>query len=450
MSPQVTRLDRVLDLVTEHESHFREQELRVVDVSRRVAMVEEAVDRELAPLREVDVRAELEAAKLAVDRLHAQVTAVSGEQEAIRADLREALEAVHREQREARADHERGLAEVKAGFKAVLQDMVDRVAAQLESMRRTEFERAKQYASAAELTALAERVATQDADAQAYAEQQKQSLALALAQVEGMQVERDKMKRRVSKLTAFYNSGVGGGGRGGVPGEGSDARGDIGGIENLVARLDEQANETSDLRAQYHVLAGKLERSQGENARLTEKLRAQQHAMRDVERHVSERAQDMSELMSQIGNVVHVQGRAVAAASGGNGAASPSPSSRGRNVGAQPATGSGLVNTDFGGYPSDLAANNVGGLGAAVERYAAASMQRVAEAEHATNEFDRFLDKMKRRVEARGRERGGEGSSRRDREDRERRRDREREKKRGEGGDRPRGHRSRTAASDSN
>jgi hypothetical protein len=38
-SPQVTRLDRVLDLVTEHEAHFREQELRVVDISKRVAAV---------------------------------------------------------------------------------------------------------------------------------------------------------------------------------------------------------------------------------------------------------------------------------------------------------------------------------------------------------------------------------------------------------------------------
>ena len=32
MSPGITRLDRVLDLVTEHESQFREVELRVVDL----------------------------------------------------------------------------------------------------------------------------------------------------------------------------------------------------------------------------------------------------------------------------------------------------------------------------------------------------------------------------------------------------------------------------------
>ena len=34
-------------------------------------------------------------------------------------------------------------------------------------------------------------------------------IAAALAQVEGMQGERDKMKRRMHKLTAFYNSSVG-------------------------------------------------------------------------------------------------------------------------------------------------------------------------------------------------------------------------------------------------
>lgn len=63
-------------------------------------------------------------------------------------------------------------------------------------MHKTEFERAEQYADRAELAALAERVAAQERDAEAYAQQQKQSLAIALAQVEGMQVERDKMKRR--------------------------------------------------------------------------------------------------------------------------------------------------------------------------------------------------------------------------------------------------------------
>lgn len=85
------------------------------------AAVEEACDCELAPLREFDIRAELESAKLAVDRLHHQVTLVSGEQDSIRSDLQQALEVVHREQTQSRADNERQLAEVKAGFKAVLQ-----------------------------------------------------------------------------------------------------------------------------------------------------------------------------------------------------------------------------------------------------------------------------------------------------------------------------------------
>jgi hypothetical protein len=34
------------------EAHFREQELRMVDISKRVALVEETLDRELQPLRE--------------------------------------------------------------------------------------------------------------------------------------------------------------------------------------------------------------------------------------------------------------------------------------------------------------------------------------------------------------------------------------------------------------
>ena len=43
VSPGVTRLDRVLDLVTDHEAQFRDHELRVVDLSTRVAAVERAV-----------------------------------------------------------------------------------------------------------------------------------------------------------------------------------------------------------------------------------------------------------------------------------------------------------------------------------------------------------------------------------------------------------------------
>ena len=450
-SPQVTRLDRVLDLVTEHEAHFREQELRIVDISKRVTAVEESCDRELAPLREFDIRAELEAAKLAVDRLHHQMTLVSGEQEAIRAELHQAMETSQREHHETRVEHERQLSEMKAGFKAVLQDVVDRVASQLDAMRKSEFERAEQYASNAELTALAERVAAHERDAEAYAQQQKQSLALALAQVEGMQAERDKMKRRVNKLTAFYNnaaqSGSAGGGSGGdvngggIGGIGSDmGLDDASGssvVDRLVARLDQQAHETSDLRTHYELLSGKLERAQAENVRLTEKMRAQRHAFRDVERHVSERAQDMSELMSQIGNVVHVQGRAVQAAAatssgggGGGGGTAPSTPSlsatsgggggggigghhqsyRGRSSppltggGAAVSSGGGLgsamLNMGYGAYASSrLAAGHVGGFGAAVEKHATQAFHRIAEAEHATSEFDRFLDKMKRRID---------------------------------------------------
>ena len=64
ISPQVTRLDRVLDLVTSHEAQFRDQELRSVDVSRRVAALEVALGagRGDGAEDERDVRSELEAA----------------------------------------------------------------------------------------------------------------------------------------------------------------------------------------------------------------------------------------------------------------------------------------------------------------------------------------------------------------------------------------------------
>ena len=182
VSPGVTRLDRVLDLVTDHEAQFRDHELRVVDLSTRVAAVERAVGgteaRSVAladgtpygaypdgehPNDETppDLRSEMATTKASVADL--------------RLEFAEALREVRSEMRSLVDDAKAQ----KAGFKRVLRDVLDRVAGQLDAVRARQGTAvtgagrsasdarktsaggesfAESFASAAELAALAERV----------------------------------------------------------------------------------------------------------------------------------------------------------------------------------------------------------------------------------------------------------------------------------------------------
>ena len=181
VSPGVTRLDRVLDLVTDHEAQFRDHEIRVVDVSARLAAVERAVGvmearsgafADGSPYREypdgdhsnddgpLDLRSELADARASVARLREETAEALLE---VRSEMRSLVE-------DAKAQ--------KAGFKSVLRDVLDRVASQIDAVQalrardgdgpsdaRTRGSTnggsafsANAYASAAELAALAERV----------------------------------------------------------------------------------------------------------------------------------------------------------------------------------------------------------------------------------------------------------------------------------------------------
>ena len=191
LSPQVTRLDRVLDLVTEHEAQFRETELRVVDVSTRVAALELALGGagrdEGGGAPAPDVRAELENARAAIQRLHADRRA---DRDAVDARV-DALE---------RAFAER-VRRVEEGCRAVLRDVLAKVATELDRARVGEFERAKRYATNAELAALEERVASREALDEANRRD-------ALRKIDDLGADRDKTKRRMAKLIAQYNAGL--------------------------------------------------------------------------------------------------------------------------------------------------------------------------------------------------------------------------------------------------
>ena len=70
ISPSISRLDRVLDLVTEHEAHYREQDLKMADMVKKVADMDDRMTREFQRLKELDIQREMEHAKIAIGQIH--------------------------------------------------------------------------------------------------------------------------------------------------------------------------------------------------------------------------------------------------------------------------------------------------------------------------------------------------------------------------------------------
>ena len=331
ISPQVTRLDRVLDLVTSHEAQFRDQELRSVDVSRRVAALEVALGagRGDGAEDERDVRSELEAAREAVRHLHL-------ENRALRADVQGAFE-------RARAETDEKIAAMKAGFKSVLQDVVDRVASQLDAARKSEFERAGRYASAAELAALSERVASHESARDA-------SHADALRRIDDLSTDRDKQKRRMAKLIAHYNDVVAepdGATRridGSEPTPHSRESRTDAAVETLARRLDEQAAETTALRERFRNLSAELDAARGRN----ERLARASDTVSDTVRHAHERTE-------RADDVVETRARAMGGATGGERANASNPGANSAN-----SASSSVVHLGFGAYAEREACRRAG------------------------------------------------------------------------------------------
>ena len=200
VSPQATRLDRVLDLVTSHEATIAENELRVLDLTKRVAEAEDAArarrdeDRRARDAADASLRAELAAVKEAVRRVERDVASWSDERDALRAEVRDLADGC-------RADADAALEETKAGFKAVLQDVVDRLATSLDAVRADAVATRGNYASVDEVAALRERVAAAESAARARESHGRETMNAMLDAME-------QMKRRTAKLVGFYNEHV--------------------------------------------------------------------------------------------------------------------------------------------------------------------------------------------------------------------------------------------------
>ena len=197
VSPQATRLDRVLDLVTSHEANLAENELKVLDLTKRVAQAEDASrgrrdeDRRARAAEDAALRAELASVKDAVKRVEGAIALWSGDTDGIKHEVRDLVS-------KCRDDSNAELSETKLGFKAVLQDVVDKVAAQLDAVRRDAVATRHNYANADEVAALHEKI-----DAFEVAERMRE--AHHRETMNGMLDAMEKMKRRTQKLVGFYN-----------------------------------------------------------------------------------------------------------------------------------------------------------------------------------------------------------------------------------------------------
>ena len=250
-----------------HEATIAENELRVLDLTKRVAEAEDAArarrDEDRArDATDASLRAELAAVKEAVRRVEGAVASWSDERDALRAEVRDLADGC-------RADADAALEETKAGFKAVLQDVVDRVATSLDAVRADARWR---RAATTPPSMRSRRCANASPPRRARRARESHGRETMNAMLDAM----EQMKRRTAKLVGFYNEHVEaaeGGGRG-AAGPSTDS--------SLVFRAD--AGDRSDQ-------TGELARLLEENASLREQLaRASSSSRRGPHRAVEEAA----------------------------------------------------------------------------------------------------------------------------------------------------------------
>jgi ElaB/YqjD/DUF883 family membrane-anchored ribosome-binding protein len=322
VSPGVTRLDRVLDLVTDHEAQFRDHELRVVDLSTRVAAVERAVGvteaRSASTVADGTPYGEYPEDDVPLD-LRSELADVRASVAHLREEVAEALHEVRSETKSLVDDAKA----TKAGFKSVLRDVLDRVASQLDAVRAAQRhdgtggsipggDEGTRFASAAALAALTERVAlaetvaeqagaaalsvasfsatvspspsrrtssgnTRERDGTARLSETEHRVDALFEEMRRLKDENDDLKRRVAKSASESVEGGGFGGvgfGGGVGFVSSDAVGGVGGpwnkympaddavaeqLRQLARRFDEQSEQTEALKKL--VLETRAERS---------------------------------------------------------------------------------------------------------------------------------------------------------------------------------------------
>ena len=184
--------------MTSHEATIAENELRVLDLTKRVAeagrRARDATRTAARATRPTPAASRARGREGAVRRVEGAVASWSDERDALRAEVRDLADGC-------RADADAALEETKAGFKAVLQDVVDRLATSLDAVRADAVATRGNYASVDEVAALRERVAAAESAARAKESHGRETMNAMLDAME-------QMKRRTAKLVGFYNEHV--------------------------------------------------------------------------------------------------------------------------------------------------------------------------------------------------------------------------------------------------
>ena len=366
ISPSISRLDRVLDLVMEHEAHYREQDLKMADMVKKVADMDDRMTREFQRLKELDIQREMEHAKIAIGQIHKQVKLVGQEVEAMRRDHAGAKQAVAGMQgqmqklaldfEEYKAATEGRLQEALETHKAAVDDMADRVATQMGALETAAAEGRKNAEGfqdwvKKELGELAEKVAT-TTDKETETErklleqklEQQKIVEVAFGRLDALSAERDKMRKRFNKVESSSS------------------------LQGSVAKLK---TENVQLQAQLNALQSQYESVSRENHKQAARIGDTQQQLDEVEQKMVDKSKDLSTLAENFGSYLHQQQR--------------QPVSPIHPYYGQPAS---YVNQPIpmGGFG--------GGLGMQTQSPVFTGVSR----DDSLQQFDEFLKKLKRRV----------------------------------------------------
>lgn len=369
-SPSISRLDRVLDLVTEHEARYREQEIRLADLAKRVEGAEDRVRAGEERAGAFDAAGEMDHARAAIEQLHHQVLLVGQEVQVLHKDAKEArqghaaanarVEALERRLAEMQDGQDTKLRDMKATYKQLFADMAGRLAKQLERLGEQD-KGPKEFETWArgELGELRRLLTDHTREADEQRAEQQRAMDEAARRLGEIAAAHDKVRRRCQKLEQGTSS--------------------LGNLKGETGQLQEQVSE---LKSNWASVAK-------DSADLGTKLGDTQKQLSDVERTVVSKTRDISRLAESLGTVLRGVGQAGA---GGAGAPAAPPG------GSQPPQSYGVHLPP--GYPYQ----NPGAVGlqagSATQGYSAPGLgaPQVYVQHESLGQFDEFLKKLKRRV----------------------------------------------------
>ena len=293
-SPQTSQFNRLLDLVTEHESRTRDQDVKIAELSRKLAAMEEerSGSRETAasPLRsnhgDADALAqEVSQLRTAVQTMSKTVSLLNSEAEAARARQREFADEVQRRVQEGQREIDACVAEVNR--------LRDSSAATYKHLKH----QCKSY--------ILENIGARRAELEAL-------VAGEVARVEGkIQASADLMSRRHEEGVAALEERLRS-----AAAERTELRREVEGAAR--DRESAMASAAADLDRRLGELSSKVEEARGQaRAMAQEAESAAARARQDIaetQRHLGDRTRDLKQVLKRVTGLLHRQGEDEAAA----------------------------------------------------------------------------------------------------------------------------------------